>query len=111
MPRQDTQNRVIFQADKLLTHACENRNMLLEYDKDVLPYSLRTILKKSSFEKEAIEARFTHLLSMKNSIEGSAEGRKESVFSEVHKSLVASAERLVNVSNQLNKSMTVDGDI
>jgi hypothetical protein len=107
LTKQEVQQRSILQADKLLTHACENRKMLLEYDEDVIPYSIRNLLKKSTLEKDSAEAHLNLILDWKDTTHGS-EGISRAKFQEVHSSFTRTAERLAAVSSLLNKALTVE---
>jgi hypothetical protein len=111
----DTSNqRQVVQADRLVTNACENRRMLLEYEKEILPYSIKTSLKKSAYERDEIEAYLRQVLSDTSMVEsfGSnrSPGKTIASFDDIHTSFHQSADNLCQVSQQLNTSLTLQQD-
>eukprot|EP01040_Poterioochromonas_malhamensis_P002452 gene2452-2608_t len=103
------QQRTISQADKLITNACENRKMLLEYEKEFLPFTLKTALRKSTLERDTVEQYLQQVLSS-NSEDDKEQLHNVLAFQESHNNFMHSSERLINISNALNKSLTVDPD-
>lgn len=103
------QQRTISQADKLITNACENRKMLLEYEKEFLPFTLRTALRKSTVERETVEEYIQQILSS-HSESDKQQLNNVLAFQESHNNFLHSSERLISASNTLNKSLTVDPD-
>ena len=105
----DFEQRTILQADKLLSQACENRKMLLEHEQEVLPYALRSLLKKSGQERETGEIRLKKLLSLQESLE-EEKNKEGTIFQEIHRSFNMASDRLCMASAQLNKSLSVELD-
>lgn len=106
-PKQDFQHRTILQADKLITTACENRRMLLEYDQEVLPFAIRVMLKKQPKEYHEIEAYLDKIFESE-SLQDEKQGLNPQ---ETHAKFFEASTALIAVANHLNQALTVDNEI
>jgi hypothetical protein len=101
----DYEQRTLLQADRLLTQACENKKMLLENGEDILPYAFKTMIQKSTQEREIAEAHLSSVISANQSAR-SPKNKEATLMAQTHRSFNSAAERLIKSSSKLNKSLS-----
>ncbi len=104
--------KIIEQTQKLLSHACENKRILLEPRPDNLPYSLKQALMQSTTSPAEAQAFLDAVLQQEGSTDefrGLSKSKDKKVVKDIvemsYRKFLKTANRLVTDSNNIIESL------
>lgn len=100
--------KIVYQANQLISHACEYRKVLLLYEREILPYKLKSVLRSNDIDETDVDEYLETILSKND--KASETGEFKNPTESDHQELVISAENLCQLSNRLNESLNVEID-